>query len=321
MNINTINLIKNNSHIKFASKEEKIETNNYPKEKVGGIKASIASIVASRATMLGTVPIAIGLIFPAIERQGNIPEAEIKTLKEAANKIIKDSGLKTKGVNIKWAKPFKKPQNWIEIIKADINDPIAAVKNGRNAFFINKDGVLPSGKYGLVPVKKNTILMPENKITFAVFHELGHAMNANLSKAGKTLQQLRPLAMFSPIIIALYGAFSRKSKPDENGNLTTKQKINNAIRNNAGKLAVACTIPMLIEEGMATKKGLDFAKKLLSPDLYKKVTKGSKIAFLSYISNTVFAGLGAWVAVKVKNNIIEKKERKQEELYNAAIAS
>ena len=72
---------------------------------------------------------------------------------------------------------------------------------------------------------------------------------------------------------------------------------------------------------MATKKGLKFAKEILSPDLYKKVAKGNRVAYLSYVTASIFAGLSAWVAVKVKDNMIAKKEQKREELYKTAIAS
>lgn len=321
MNLNAINLNNKISQINFSAEIEKEKsTTTNPQEKVKGVGPSISALTVSQVASMGSLPISLGLIFPAMQKQGNIPEADIKVLKDATTEVIKKSGLDTKGVKIEWLKPFDTPQSKMEILKADLMNPIAAVKNGRNAFFVTKDGALMSNK-GIDFVKKNTILMPENKITYAAFHELGHAMNANLSKFGKALQSVRPLAMFLPSAIALYGAFSRKSTPDEDGKLSKGQKVKNAIRNNAGKLAFIATIPMLLEEGMATKKGLKYAKEILKPDLYKKVAKGNTVAFLSYLTVSVFAGLSAWAAVKVKDNMIAKKERKQEELYKAAIAS
>ena len=320
MNLNAINLNGRISKINFLGETEKQNQDvTRPQEKVGGFGPSIGALTTSQLAPLCSLPISLGLIFPAMQKQGNIPEADIKVLKDATTEVIKKSGLDTKGVKIEWLKPFDTTQSKMEILKADIMNPIAAVKNGRNAFFVMKDGILPGE--GLNIVQKNTILMPENKITYAAFHELGHAMNANLSKWGRALQKMRPFAMAIPSFIAMYGAISRKSKPDTEGKLTKKQKVNNAIRNNAGKLAFVATIPMLIEEALATKKGLKFAKEILSPDLYKKVAKGNRVAYLSYVTASIFAGLSAWVAVKVKDNMIAKKEQKREELYKTAIAS
>lgn len=321
MNIRAINSTNSNLQPNFLSKTSKEEFyENYPKEKVGGLTPSIGAFAAGQIATTCSLPISLGLIIPAMQKQGNISEAEIKTLKEGTLEVIKKSGLDKTGVKINWIAPFKKAQNITDVIKADLMFPFDSVKNGRNAFFVQKNGLIPSSK-GAVNVTKNTILMPKNKITYAAYHELGHAMNANLSKFGKTLQSCRMLSMTLPTLIALYGAFSRKSKPDTEGKLTTTQKINNGIRNNAGILAFATTIPMLLEEGMATKKGLKFAKEILKPDLYKKVVKGNTVAFLSYLTASIFAGLGAWATVKTKDYLIAKKERKQEELYRSAITT
>lgn len=322
MIVNAFTPINKNHQTKFASKEKTAEQPAVlTLKKVGGVGPSIGALTVSQVASLGAAPISLGLIIRAMQKQGNIPESEIKTLKDATAQVIKKSGLDSHGVNIEWLKPFEEVQSKKEILLADLIAPYDAVKNGRNAFFVMKDGALPSIKGFPEPVKKNTILMPENKITFAAFHELGHAMNANLSKAGNALQKFRPLALFIPSLVALYGACSRKSKPDADGNLTKKQKINNGIRNNAGKIAFIATLPMLIEEAMATKKGLKFAKEILSPELYKKVAKGNKVAFLSYLTTSIFAGITAWAAVKVKDNMIAKKERKQEELIQSTINS
>ena len=82
------------------------------------------------------------------------------------------------------------------------------------------------------------------------------------------------------------------------------------MRDNAGKLAFAASLPMLIEEGLATQKGNAFAKKLLSPEFAKKVSKSNAVAYCSYLLAAVFGALGARVAVKIKDNAIHKKETK-----------
>ena len=110
----------------------------------------------------------------------------------------------------------------------------------------------------------------------AGFHELGHAMNANLSKIGKFLQKSRPVSMYLPVLLALYGACTRKAKPkNEDGKLNGAQKTHNFVRDNAGKLAFLASVPMLLEEGMATVKGQKFANKLLKPELANRVLKAN----------------------------------------------
>lgn len=49
------------------------------------------------------------------------------------------------------------------------------------------------------------------------------------------------------------------------------------------------------------------ANKLLSPEMAKIVSKGNKVAYLSYLGTAACLGLGAWAAVKVKDMIVNKK--------------
>ena len=153
--------------------------------------------------------------------------------------------------------------------------------------------------------------MPEKGISFAAFHEIGHAMNYNFSKIGKALQHMRLPGMIAASAIALYGAFSSKSKPEEGKELTKGQKVNNFIRNNAGKLSFAAMLPMLAEEAMATIKGNKLAGKLLSPDMLKVVKKGNAVAYLTYIATAASWGLASGAAVKVKDTLVAQKEAKQ----------
>jgi len=289
------------------------EINNYSG---GGPLPSLAAATIGGTITQMSAPAVICGVLPAMNKMGKLKQDEIAAIKEAAKKTLTDSNLISKGVNIEWLKPHTKKQSTLDILKADLISPLDAVKNGRNAFFIPKGGMLPTLD-GFVKIPSNTILMPEKEISYAVFHEMGHAMNANLSKIGSSLLKFRPLAMYAPFLVTLYSAFTSKSKPN-NGNedLTLRQKINNGIRNNAGKLSFLLMTPMLIEEGMATIKGQKFANKLLSPELAKKVRNGNCVAYLSYLTTAIFAGLGAWATTKIKDKIVEKREKKFAEEIN-----
>ena len=179
------------------------------------------------------------------------------------------------------------------------------VRAGNNAFFTSKDLAFKDNGVRKVYIKKNSIIMPKNDISGAVFHEMGHAMNYHFSTIGKTLQKLRPLSMLGSALIGLYGACTRKSKSKNGEELNSKQKTNNFIRNNAGLLAFGASVPMLIEEAMATVKGQKFADKLLSKELAANVSKGNKIAYCSYALIGIFSALGAFTAVKIKDSIMK----------------
>ena len=115
--------------------------------------------------------------------------------------------------------------------------------------------------------------------------------------------------MFVPLLLGLYGACTRKAKPkNEDGKLNGAQKTHNFVRNNAGKLAFLASVPMLLEEGMATVKGQKFANKLLKPELAKRVLKANIWAYTTYLSMGIFGALAAATAVKVKDAAIAKKE-------------
>lgn len=270
--------------------------NNTAQNVAGSIAAAATASVVAQSS---AIP-AIGVI-KGMQKIGNLPADKIEIMHKAAEQAIKDTGLAAKGVSIEYLKEPTVKKG----IKALFDNPIAQIKEGFNACFINpKSSIKDLNKFN---VKANTIYMPEKGISFAAFHEIGHAMNANLTKWGTMLQKMRTPGMIAAGLIGLYGAFSSKSEPKDGKNLTTGQKANNFIRNNAGKLAFGAMVPMLFEEAMATIKGNGLAKKLLSPEMFKTVAKGNAIAYMSYLVTAAGLGLGAWAAVKVKDHFTDKK--------------
>lgn len=295
--------------VNFKSNVE--QDNQIKREKVSGGATGIVASLASGIPRIATLPLSTKIILPAMKKAGELDSVTIESIQDGARKAWKDSGLKDKGVKIEFLKQAA-DKNWS--IK-DLMDPIGSVKKGVNAFFLFEDA---KGLLGGVVYPKNTILVPEKDISYALYHELGHAHNFNISKFGRFLQKCRPVSMLLPGLIAFYGAFSRKSKPEDGKELTAAQKTNNFIRDNAGKISLLATIPMLLEEGLATKKGLGWAKKYLSPENFKIVKKGSIIAYTSYLLSAATMGVASWLAVKVKDKLIAKREKEQEELYRQA---
>jgi len=186
---------------------------------------------------------------------------------------------------------------------------IEAVKNGDNAFYLGKTPMKDRYTKEVLAEAYSIILSKEAGAT-DIFHEIGHAMNDNLSKIGHLrIQSIGRCGQISSLLL-LYSLFSRKSKPDENGKYTILQKTNNFIRNNAGTLTFATFLPQLTEEGMASIKGYKLAKNFLSPDLLKMYSKSSKYAFLTYAALACFSAIGVHAAVKIKDKVIERKEAK-----------
>lgn len=271
----------------------------HPKKESKGRNVGASLLAAGAASVVPTVSMPAGIaIVKKMQKVGDLPEHKINILHQKAEEAIKMAGLDKFGVKIEYLKQpkFKKP--FIQVL----SNPIAMIEQGMNAAFLNS----PAGFF-----KKNTILMPEKGISFAAFHEIGHAMNYNLSKIGKLLQKMRMPGMFAAGAIGLFGAFTKTSKPQDGKELTKWQKFKNFVRDNAGKLSFAAMVPMLAEEAMATIKGQKLAKKLLSPKMAKTVAKGNAIAYLSYLASAAALGLSSLAAVKVKDYFVDKKETKQ----------
>ena len=271
--------------------------------------ASIGALVGSSAISYMSQPIANKQILPAMRKTYRLPQDTIDIIHDGARQALEESGLKAKGVRIRY---LDGRNYFAQIIKTIMGEQrrkqplkefldainIEPIRQGMNAGFVNKNYIFKDfdGTKKLY-LKKNSILMPKNDISGAVFHEMGHAMNYNFSKIGKVLQKARPIAMVTPGLIALYGACSKKND----------SKANNFVRDHAGLLAFASTVPMLIEEGMATIKGQKYANKLLPKEIAAKVLKGNKIAYCSYALVGILSGLSAFTAVKIKDHFVNKK--------------
>ena len=60
-------------------------------------------------------------------------------------------------------------------------------------------------------------------------------------------------------------------------------------------------MPTVLEEGLASIKGAQIAKKVLSPDKLKMVNKMNGKAFLTYLIGATLLPLGVYVAKKTRN--------------------
>lgn len=246
----------------------------------------------------------------ALDPSKNLPKDEVNIVNKAVDKLVQENeGLGKKGVKIMHfgedkIKPLNLPFKLPNFIREQF-DLVYAVAKGRNAAFFNFD--VPAEK-----VEKNTVCINREKASLSQFHELGHAFNFNNTKILKAFQsvKMRKFGMNLGGYLALYNAFSNDVKPGDDKELTPIQKLNNHIRKFSPLYAFAAITPMLIEEGMASVKGCEWAKQILDKKMYNKVLKTNAIAYVSYLSTAGIVALSPLIVKKVKDILHNKSEQK-----------
>lgn len=257
---------------------------------------TIAAIVTSSATGYAIQPFSNFAISKMIKINKDLADIDKKKMKQAALEILDEKNLSQKGVKL----------NDYRKVNEILNGFDESVANGKSAFFAGIKGIenVFGGK-----MFANEVVCNMEKLPAAIFHEIGHAFNANNSTFWRTIQKMKKHSLPIAGYIALYCALTKKAVPKEEGNmeLTKGQKVKNFIRENSGKLAFIATLPMLAEEGMASIRGNSWAKEFLSPDLAKKVSQHNKFAYITYLATAVGFALSAYTARKVKDYFVDKK--------------
>lgn len=277
---------------------------NSKKSRLKSKKDSLKAYFASQLPQFAALPIGLGVVKGMQSQSKSLSLEQKNAIVQAADKVLDIANLRSKGVKIN---DLRAPVNSVSNVFIDLLNPVIATENGKNAFFGGVKGL--NGLFGRIFA--NEVVCNMDKLPTAVFHELGHAFNANNSKFWKCMQGIRVPAIAASMGLTLFAAFTKSEKADNNPNseLTNAQKAKNFVRNNAGPLAFAAMIPVLLEEGMATIRGNAWAKDLLSPDIAKNVCKGNKIAYLSYLTTALALGASAFVAGKVKDKLSDKQNQ------------
>ena len=112
--------------------------------------------------------------------------------------------------------------------------------------------------------------------------------------------------MFAPLAIGAIAIFKRKKAEGEETN-GVFDKVTTFIKNNAGKLTLASMLPMVAEELKASARGNALAKKILSPELAKKVVKANRWGALSYIATAGVTALAVCLGSKIRDAIAGPK--------------
>lgn len=277
--------------------------------KAGGVGAGYLAYGIPPALSLGFI--SPKCMDKMVKLNNKLTADEVKVLHSAGDKILEQSGLTAKGVIkqigmtdadekvvmgklAKILDKFKLPNEAKEQI-LKMSSPATQLNNGVNAFF---EGNL------------NKIFVPQKGMELAQFHEIGHALNYNMSKVGKFLQKAR---LFTPMLatVALFTALFKNKKAEGEKPTGWWDKTTTFVKNHAGKLAVLGMLPVVIEEAMATYKGEKFASKI--PELgglMKKIKASNRWGLATYVALTAAMGFGVMLAGKVRDAIIQPKANK-----------
>lgn len=216
-------------------------------------------------------------------------------ISKGLDKALEVSKMKNAGVKIVEPEfrtmPLSKNKFLDKIV--ELQQPAIGATRGRNAVFY-MDG-------------SNRIMLKKSKMGTAGFHEIGHAINRNTSKFWKTMQNMRYPGMALTSVILLTALLKRKKAEGEEPK-GIFDKATTFVKENAGKLSMLVSLPMLAEELKASSRGNKLAKQVLSPELYKKVAKTNKYSAMVYISGTLVAGLAGYLASKTRDAVAHPKE-------------
>lgn len=141
------------------------------------------------------------------------------------------------------------------------------------------------------------IRLNTDKASISAFHEAGHAMNHLQSRWGNFLQKLRIPGYTVAGLMGTVALFTRK-KPKENDGGAL-----DFVQNNCGKIAFAALLPTVVEEALASKKGIQLARAGgLNEAGIKNLKKFYGKALMSYIGYAVATGLSVFTASKIMDH-------------------
>ena len=221
---------------------------------------------------------ASGLIYKLLPSFSNpflkqMPKEHVRNhlYKDVFQKAFDSSGLKEKGLKL-----------------IHTSNPATEVGRGFNAFFNSQN---------------KQIVLNMEKASISGFHELGHAMNNMKGGIGKFLQKLRGPGYYIAGLMASVALLSRKKPEGE------KRNAFDFVQDNCGKIAFAAMLPTVIEESMASYKGVQAARKAgLAEPIIKNLKKFYGKALLSYAGYAALAGFATYVASKIMDKFTRPKK-------------
>lgn len=240
---------------------------------------------------------------------------EVDTFENTAKNvqsILKETGLGAKGVKFNVVDKTPEGMKVLDgVLDANIKSEKPLMKKLKSVY----KQMFGEGANAAYFSDTKDVVINKKNLYSSVYHELGHAQNANGSFLTKALQKSRAITPFgvslvAPVVLAV-GLLHKvdKNKPqEEKGKL---EKTLDFVSNNAGKLTLASYTPLLAEEGLASINGLKMAKKYMSPEQLKKLAMNYGKAWGTYATLALVVAGGVGLGVMLANGIKDKFTSKQ----------
>lgn len=236
--------------------------------------------------------------------------------KSAIDEVVKKTGLDKNGLKILDATEENKllvkdalieslPSNIQKLYKKN-----TGIKNYLDNYLLNKmTKILIKGKNAVHIIKTGTIILNKDLMSTAAFHEMGHYINRHKSVAGKILNSLRIPATFVTCAAVTCALFKRK-KADGEKTTGLFDKSTTFIKNNCTKLAFISTLPVLLEEGLASINAAKIAKKALAPAYLNKMNKFNTASWITYLGTTIGVTASTAIVSQIMDRLSAPKEIK-----------
>lgn len=192
-----------------------------------------------------------------------------------------------------------------------ITAPISKLANVLTGQFIKKkdeNKILESIKTGCFDPISNRIFTSKPA---SVLHEIGHAINKNtnfLTKIPRHLSLISKGALIPlAILTAIFTQKPKKADAEQTTNKSSFAKLKEFVHNNIGITVAGLSLPLLVEEGLASIRAAKFVN---DSDVLSKTTKNQhnkvlKIAYGSYLIGTTVLASVASLTVFVKDKILQ----------------
>lgn len=267
---------------------------------------TIAGLATPSIVQKKITPPVSNRLFKNLYKSNQLQKQEIEILDKATDKAFDISGLASKGVKLNKVNeqtPYSKEEKAL-LDLFDKTIPNERLREAKKCEAVFKYSAINGYNAAFLPMT-NEIMYNKEKMPLTAFHEMGHAINKHQTKISKFLQEHcrnnKKLAGIISLVAILAPSKSQQSiRP-----MSDEDKVIGKFRDNAGLLAAATYLPTIIEESSASYKGQKLAKKVLSPELAKKVKKCNAFGLSTYILSAVAMGVGTELGVRLKDAIIK----------------
>lgn len=237
----------------------------------------------------------ITYMFGSPERYEQIKQEVIANIKTQEEKILKEIDASNKNNIVKKINKIAIKLNNKRAI-SKITRTYTQLINGTNAFYF------PGTKIARVPLFSSK--------REAIFHELGHSINniksKNINKMITFLKHKLPFWAFTSILLS--SVFLKKSNDvDKRKGIITKTR--EFIKNNIASIALVVSAPKLLEEGIASTRGVKFLKGKVTPQQLKNIKIKSLTSLGSYGINALTTALALKFAVWISDKIQTAKQQ------------